>query len=129
MKPQTIAAIRNLFHKKIACINFRFRDVNSLTDYLAVNSTSWSWGEIMHDSLKSIQAIVLNDSCNSYFTLDANTPNYVLLSSLEELQFFKPLNQATVVNMLRTSYGKADEEIKKKMVPDNFYDDLYIPMA
>src|SRR4051794_32185457 len=108
MKPQTLAAIRNQFHKKCPCINFRFRDVNSCTDYLAVNSTQWTWGEVMSDSLMSIQAVILNDICNSYCTLNASTCTYVLLSSLEELQYFKSVNQATVINMLKASYTLAE---------------------
>lgn len=124
MEPQSIAEIRLEIQKNIKCINFRIRDTTTNFDYLTVSATQWKWTNVVLDSnsLASVQGLLLNDTCTSTHTLDADEEKYVLLSSKEELEYFKVMTQTAVINVLKLSYNDSKKKVFNIHNPE---DDIY----
>jgi hypothetical protein len=105
MNPSTLYDIYlDLIHKRhymgITC--FRVRDVQTCMDYLICNSEMWKWD--YQNLPKQLWALLLEPNFNSYYPMPADEPVYCLLSTPEELNWFKTIGTRAAPDAVRKGY-------------------------
>ncbi len=92
--PRTI----NQIYKSNCSKQFRIRDVKTLKDYLVLDFIQ------TYDVVNQVYADVMCCDNQKYQTLDCSDRKYFLLSSREEMSFYKRYKRSALVNFVIQSY-------------------------
>lgn len=92
MKPKSLREI----YKEHGTIRFRFRNVITLADYLAVSILTWS-GSVP----EWVYVLSLNPRKRGSAHLNADFPNFALLSSKEEMERFANMQETELLELMK----------------------------
>ncbi len=104
MKPKSLYEIYVEINKgqPLGVTFFRIRDVLTLEDYVTCHVKDWKWN--WENKPEAIWVLLLEEPFNYFHQFNTQVKKYTLLSSMDELQYFRANGEQVSMNILKSRY-------------------------